>query len=162
MTKKQKRMKPLEDGTVVLKTITRKLPVVLDEEGVAIAGIRLAKLLQNHEEHEAQAKELRDKLKKQTDAIQADIDEVAAAIRAGEEQQDVAVEVRADFERATAEFVRLDTGETVEKRTLTDDERQQKMVFEDEQADEAIEKGTAPVIDVKKIAEGGEEPPAAA
>lgn len=148
----KKKLKALEDGTVVLKTVKRKLPVVLDEQGIALAGVRLAKLLQNHEEFLLQAKGVKDNLKKQEDAIQVDIDTVAASIRAGEELSEVEVEVRADFERGTAEFVRLDTGGTVEKRTLTDDERQKKMVFEDEAADEAIEKGEVEKIDIAALA----------
>ena len=152
----KKKPKVLEDGTVVLKTVKMSLPVVLDEGAVAIEGVRLAKLLQNLGEFETQAKGVRDNLKQQEAAIQNDIDTVAASIRSGSKHAEVEVEVRADWERATAEFVRLDTGETVEKRTLTDEERQTKMVLDidegDKKADEAIAAGDVPKIDLDSLA----------
>lgn len=154
--------KKLEDGTVVLRKVKKRLPVKLDDHAVAMAGVRLAQLLQKHGEQEALVKAEKKRLDATVEEIQIDIDAQANNIRTGTVESDVEVEVRADFARSFAEYVRLDTGETIEKRTLTDDERQQKMVFDDEAADDAIEKGDVPAIDVKKIAEGGDEPPDAA
>lgn len=152
----------LEDGTVVLRKVKKRLPVKLEDHAVAMAGVRLASLLQKHAEQEVVNKAEKKRLDLMADEIQQAIDAEANSIRSGTIEGDVEVEVRADFARSFAEYVRLDTGETIEKRTLTDDERQQQMVFDDEAADDAIEKGDVPAIDVNKIAEGGDEPPAAA
>lgn len=147
MTKKK-----IEDGTTVLGNLIQRLPVKLDEKAVALAGVRLANKLQQHEEFLTQAAGVKKNLNSQEAAIQGDIDTIAKAIRSGVEEQPVEVEVRADFERGVAEFVRLDTGETVTKRTLSDDERQTQMVLEvkerDEAADKAIADGEAPKIDL--------------
>lgn len=77
--------------------------------------------------------------------------------RNGEELRKVEVEIRADFERGMVTVVRIDTGATVTTRKLSDDERQKKMVFDledaDEAADEAIENGEVPKLSAKDIAE---------
>jgi len=157
-----KKGKKLEDGTVVLRKVKKRLPVKLDDHAVAMAGVRLAHLIQKEGEQITLVKAEKKRLDETVNDITAEIAKEADSIRTGTVEGDVEVEVRADFARSFAEYVRLDTGETIEKRTLTDDERQQKMVFDDEAADDAIEKGDVPAIDVKKIAEGGDEPPDAA
>ncbi len=171
MTKRK--AKELEDGTLEISVVVQKLPCKLDEKGIALAGVRLAAKLQQHGEFELQAKGVRDGLKQQESAIQNDIDAIAAAIRAGSEVQDVEVSVRADFERGVAEFVRADTGETITKRTLTDDERQKKMIFDIEETDEAEDEAAEtdelpkePLNFLEKLkdemSKNGEEPPASA
>ncbi len=151
-----KKVKQLEDGTLVLETVSMKLPVKLDQETFGTQGLRLANQLQQQGEFEDEAKRQRDVLKKQGDRIQADIDATAQSIRTGVMQGDVLVEIRADFAKGFAEFVRLDTGETLTKRQLTDNERQQRLVFNiegtDKAADKAIEEGTAPIIDINALA----------
>ena len=149
--------KKLEDGTMVLSTVKQKLLCKLDEKAMGVAGVRLANLLQKHGEFEVQAKGVRDNLKQQEALIQADIDLLADGIRLGAVEQEVDVEVRADFTAGRVEFVRLDTSETVSSRALTDNERQKKMIFDteesDEAADEAIERGEVPKLSAKDIAE---------
>ena len=156
----RKKAKQLEDGTLEIGTMVQRLAVKMDEKAIALAGVRLASVLQKHGEFEVQSKGVRDGLKQQEAAIQQDIDSIAAAIRAGVELQDVEVSVRADFTKGVAEFVRTDTGETLTKRTLTDDERQKKMVFDIEEADSladaAAAAGDLPKVDISGLSE--EEP----
>lgn len=151
--------KVLEDGMVVLRKVKKRLPVKLEDHAVAMAGVRLAQLLQKEAEQVVLVKAEKKRLDATVEEITAEIAKEADSIRTGTIEGDVEVEVRADFVRGWAEFVRLDTGALVEKRDLTEDERQQQMVFADEAADDAIEAGDVPAIDVKKIAEGGDEQP---
>jgi hypothetical protein len=49
--------------------------------------------------------------------------------RSGFELRDVEVEERRDYRRGTVTIVRLDTGDVVEKRDLTDEERRVELPF---------------------------------
>lgn len=102
----------------------RKLPVTLTEEERLARGMRAAELGAEYAEVEeakkAAARDLGQKLK----TLRAEMDELHEAVRTGREQQDVQVDHHRNEERKSIETIRLDTGEIIDSRPMTVEERQ--------------------------------------
>lgn len=151
------RPKKSKDAERTLSRTKHELPVKLTREELADAGVKLAGLLRDQGALDRHLKEVKAEMKSQEDVLQGKVDVAAMVIRNGEELRKVEVEIRADFQRGMVTVVRIDTGATVTTRKLSDDERQKKMVFDledaDEAADEAIENGEVPKLSAKDIAE---------
>ena len=103
---------------------TMILPVKLQDKEIKERGETLAELLRSIGEKEADkamaAKEASNEIKK----LEAEVGVVADAIRTGQEDREVEIERRPDYDRNVVEIVRVDTGEVVVTEELKDEDRQ--------------------------------------
>jgi predicted molibdopterin-dependent oxidoreductase YjgC len=110
----------------VLKT-TKKLPVKLNDDEMLERG----KMLVENMRKTAVAEEERDKENKKRKGDIALLEGVTARIaetvRSGSEYREVECELRKDYERGTVATFRDDTGEQIDQRPMTAEERQEDM-----------------------------------
>jgi hypothetical protein len=103
---------------------TMILPVKLSDTEIKERGQTLAELLRSIGEKESEkavtAKEYSNEIKK----LEAEVGVVADAIRTGQEDREVEIEKRPDYDRNAIDIVRVDTGEVVATNEMTDSDRQ--------------------------------------
>jgi len=106
------------------------LPCKLTTEDRAIAAGQLAEAIQNLESleiaHKTDTKEF-NSLKQQ---FTGSIHRLSREVANGEATRSVDCELRLNYTNLTATLVRADTGEIVEDRPMTEDEKQMDMDFE--------------------------------
>jgi len=106
---------------------TRQLPVDLNEEEIADRGRAMAKSVSEkaglQEEKKSATADINAKIKACGEVIR----KLSEIISGGKEDREVSCEVKKDFDSNTVTVVRDDTGEVVEERPLTVDERQENM-----------------------------------
>ena len=104
--------------------VTRRLPVKLNQAETVKAYQELTGLLQRHNDETVElariARERRDTIR----ALDVRILELATEIRAGERMAEIEVEWREDGGRLEMVCYRLDNQSEVDRRPMTDDERQ--------------------------------------
>lgn len=126
------------------KTNTMRLPCRLTEEEVRERGERLARELNGKVLLEEKRKEVAAELKRAIDALDAELLDLARAIRDRTEEREVEVETTRDLHRRVLETIRRDTGEVVSARPLGPDELQLNLVPMDRGArDLAADSGRA-------------------
>jgi hypothetical protein len=108
----------------VLKTLTELLPVPLTDAEKLEVGLQLAQEEGALGDQESMAATVKADLKAREAQIRARISMLSTQLRNGQRLTDVAVEVRADFERNVAVYVRVDNGKEVRSRPLDASERQ--------------------------------------
>jgi hypothetical protein len=128
MAKKNGRSKNLPPGVPPdVNTFKRPLPVALTDEEVQAKGRKAAKLQDQCEGIEAKlktvGKELRDELKAKRGELRGLLHDVSN----GTEDRDVLCWEQMDYNRGEVRVIRADDGKTVESRTMTPDERQEKL-----------------------------------
>lgn len=100
------------------------LPVRLSDNEIKLRGEKLADLLREigvlDEEKKLESKKYSDKIKEK----EIEANEVADAIRSGQEDRDVEIERRPDYTKEVVEVIRLDTGEIIASEPMTDEDRQ--------------------------------------
>lgn len=105
----------------------RQLPVKLTEKERMARAMSAAELQSDYNEIEERKKETTRSLGQQLKDLRKDIEKLQRAVRTGSEHQDVQIETRRNEDRRTIETVRLDTGEIIDSRPMTVEERQGKL-----------------------------------
>lgn len=102
---------------------TRILPVRLTREEREIRSTQLADTISKRDQVDGEKKSAMAGYKTKLDDLNAEIRKLSGAVRTGFEQRDVEIE-----ERPTSDFMinvyRVDTGELVDTRSMTDSERE--------------------------------------
>ncbi len=106
---------------------TRPLPVQLTQEETAKKGEELALLYQQRRALEERKKDSVGLINGQLKIIEEEMASLFKAISAGEEDRDVDCSNNKDFDKGIVNFYRTDTGELLESREMTDQERQAEM-----------------------------------
>lgn len=104
---------------MILEKVTKDLPVKLIEHELVERGQQLADAydrLKEHSDHEAQVKQ---GLKGTRAEIENLINRLVSIIRARQEPRPVEVEIIANWDKGTATYYRMDSGEVVQERSLT-------------------------------------------
>ena len=109
------------------ETFFQQLPVPLTEEELKQRGKDLAKTHQDIGEIERHKKEINDDFKAKISALEASTSSLSRAISNGYEYREVECEWAFFWEKGEKHMVRLDTGETVEIRKISDFERQDRL-----------------------------------
>lgn len=114
---------PVANHTV-LDYQQRELPVPLtDDEKIANSDL-LARLLDDKSSLEADELQAKAEAKARREALDAELQSVAAVIRARAVNKSVECQVRAVYETSEIHVVRMDTADTIDKRRMTGEERQ--------------------------------------
>jgi len=113
------------------KTVLHEVLVQLNDENVCEKARLLSKLLSEVEELKMEKKASAASYKSMIESKASEISKVARIIVARREKQMVECTIGFDYETATVAITDPHTGEVVETRPMTADERQQKM-FDDE------------------------------
>jgi hypothetical protein len=116
------------------ETRTMKLPVALEDAEILARGKELARLKDEHTKANDELDQATTAWKSTKERIQGDIDDrdeqmrrVARVIRSGHEDRDVEVLDEPNYKTGVMATVRLDTGELVATRGLTEAERQRSL-----------------------------------
>jgi hypothetical protein len=88
------------------------------------AGEKLARACEDIGAQEKRSADVKAELKAREAEIQAEVTRLTAVVRRQEEYRDVAVNVMHDYARGRVYEVRLDTGEEIGTREMTNEERQ--------------------------------------
>ena len=114
-----------------MRTYDLELPVKLNEVQLAARARVLAKMALRAIGVEGEIDEAREEargrikvLKEDLAGIRTEVRDLARAIRRGEEPGEIRVEARVTDDNSKVDVVRLDTGEVVETRALTEEDRQ--------------------------------------
>lgn len=94
---------------------------------LANKSIRAAHVETKIEDIKSEAKDQIKMLKETLAELRGQVKELAHSIRKGEIVRPVLVEARVATDNSKAEIIRLDTGEVVEERPLTEDDRQMEL-----------------------------------
>lgn len=106
------------------KKLTRNLKCILTEDETRLYGMDLARSNASKDESEERKKEVDAQLKAEIESHSTRALNLARKINNGYEYRDVECVTDLNFTKNSATVTRLDTGEVVEKRAMTDDERQ--------------------------------------
>jgi hypothetical protein len=106
-----------------------KLPCELTREETLAKGAEMALMIKQHGEVELEAKETADTFKKQFKRLDRTISERAEEVRTGVEHRLVPCTERGRYRENMVDVVRLDTGEIVRSRPMTESEKQQALPF---------------------------------
>lgn len=107
------------------KSETRSLPVKLTELELRERGDSLATVIQDLNTEERRQVDVKAQMKARLAELDARKTQLAITISRREEERAVTVDTYHDYERLKVEAVRRDTGETIHRREMTQDELQQ-------------------------------------
>ena len=113
-----------------METCKRYLKYQFSEEEKKNMGDDLAQKFASKHETEDKLKAVSTQIKSEINALDAIMGGLAEKIRSGYEMRDVECEIERDFKNARITITRLDTGEIVESRAMTPEERQKKLFEE--------------------------------
>jgi hypothetical protein len=149
MTKKTKG--PKDDG-IKVSAITKRLPVKLDDDVLLERGHQLVENMRKTATAEDEREKENKRRKSDIDLLEGVTSKLCAIISTGYEEREVDCEVRRDFKHGKVTTIRTDTGEVVDERTMTAEERQEMMPFAEkvESRDPAKGKGGDPFADAEK------------
>lgn len=116
---------------------TRLLQVPLTQDEQLAAGKKLAEAVRTLVNVQAQAKSAASQFKAKIDEQQAKINGLQCLISDGYELRNVACTNIMDYTDVVVRVTRTDTGEIVEERKLTEDERQSTLPFDGEDSTDA-------------------------
>lgn len=108
----------------LLRTETRHLPVRLTSDELLDRGTRLSAVIQDFNAEENRQIDMKTQMKARLTELDAKKTQLAIVIGRREEDRDVSCDVFADYERLVIDTVRQDTGEVVNTRKMTEEERQ--------------------------------------
>lgn len=117
-----------------------QLPIPIANDEKLAMQERLAKEVLRAADMRAQEKMRHGEAQDRIKAVESDIDSIAKALRDGIDIRTVQVEDRFWYGRRVVETIRLDTGDTVNTRALTDEEMQIGIAF-------SVPDGSAPPED---------------
>jgi len=109
---------------------TRMLRVALTQEELLTAGDKLAELLDNHRQAVSARESLTKQYKAKESELDAQIESQQILVRNKSELRKVICQSVMDYTDVRAYTTRLDTGEIIEDRKLTEDERQSSLPFD--------------------------------
>ena len=102
---------------------TRFLKVPLSPDEVRARGEQLANILKSIDDTEATQKAEKERMKDAMNALTGQCHRLASIVRDGVEERAVEVEMRVDLGLRLVEEIRLDTGEVVSTRGVTEDDK---------------------------------------
>ncbi len=108
----------------VLETFTEHLPCKLTEEDMLQRGAELSAAELNLAEQKEEAKAVRASLTAMEKKLQGVVSYLAVVLKDGEEDREVECQSIAKFDKEEVIIQRLDTGDVIRKRPLTDQDRQ--------------------------------------
>lgn len=103
------------------------LPVQLTEDEIASRGEKLAALFQLLEQLKSDRSDEMQEWKKRIDDKQAEAHQLAIVITGGWEDRPVSTCTTFDYKRLTVTTTRTDTGEILNSRPMTEEERQREL-----------------------------------
>lgn len=113
-----------------METCKRYLKYVFTEEEKKLMGSDLAQKFAIHTEAEGRLKSVSTQIKSEISTIESQMASISEKIRSGYEYRDIECDVEMDYDRGRVVVIRMDTGEIVEDRAMSVDERQ-KPLFKD-------------------------------
>ena len=122
----------------VVRHEQRHLAVQLTAGEMLARGQELANTIHEIAVEESRLVTLKTQAKARLEELSGRHERLASVVRAREEYRDVVVEVVFDYDAHHVRTVRPDTGEVVDQRAMTDDERQRRL-FPDDDTPEASE-----------------------
>jgi hypothetical protein len=114
-------------------SIYKNLPCDLTMSEVAAYSEELAKITNTQVEIEAEKKEVLSDFTAKLNKCVADGRVLARKITTKKEDRHIECDLEFDYIRGQVFTIRMDTGATIDQRKLTDDERQERLNFEQEQ-----------------------------
>ena len=116
------------------KTTIMRLPVTLSKDEIDAFGRQNAREVENLLHATNEKKKSAAHHKDIIERLQAEVERLTAIVNTGQDERDVECEIEYDFRQNMAHITRNDTGEFVESRAMTYDERQLKMEFAEQPA----------------------------
>lgn len=115
---------------VELKRITRNLPCKLTDAELLSKADELSVVVQEINAEEDRQTDLKAQMKARLTELDARKTRLAITIGRKEEYRDTDVSVMADIQAGTVSVTRVDTGEIIETRPMTEDEKQRALPLE--------------------------------
>lgn len=115
---------------VTLKEVTRSLPCRLTDSELLTKADELSVVVQEVSAEEDRQTDVKAQMKAKLTELDARKTRLAITIGRKEEYRDVRCEVQADAQAGTVTVIRMDTGEALETRPMTEDERQRALPLE--------------------------------
>lgn len=115
---------------VTLKKVTRNLPCRLTEGELLARADDLSVVVQETTAEEGRQTDVKAQMKARLTELDARKTRLAITIGRKEEYRDVEVEHLADLQAGTVSVIRTDTGESIETRPMTEQERQTSLPLE--------------------------------
>jgi len=139
-----KDQEPEENAAEPEQTETRDIVAPLDEEAKAKKADEFKVLWSEKRDLEAAKKEAADDYNSQIKAVELELDKLAQQLRTGQQNLTVSVRVVHDYQAGEVVVIRADNGEELERRAMSDKERQAALPLQDSQepAGEAEKKAT--------------------
>lgn len=132
----------VENKGELRRDIRKELTCTLDDSELAKYGRELSGRLSDLASIELEKKEAADNFKSRMSKIDKAIGEIQRKLHDGSEERVIECEQVLSFDTATVTIIRKDTGEVVEERPMTDEERQMPLGMDLDDADnEAPEEG---------------------
>lgn len=113
------------DDIKLVRTETRVLPVKLDADELRDRGDKLAAVIQDLNAEENRQIDIKTQMKARLTELDSRKTQLAIVISRREEDRDVLVDVFHNYVKFTVETARRDTGEVINARRMTEEERQQ-------------------------------------
>ncbi len=113
-----------------METIEKRLPIRLTQDELEVKSSELAKALKKKGEIEAEKKSFNGRLISQLEEVEIEIGNLTNIVYEKTEYRPVRCEIRFNYERSIVEILRTDVGQVVESRSMTIDEKQQKLQFD--------------------------------
>jgi len=121
----------MEDKREIIKDF---LKCILTEREMRESGIALARANSAIVELENKKKKFNDQIKAETSVVEADISKLSMVLQNGYEYRDVECEVDRDYEVKKIFTTRLDTGEIIKSRDMTQEELQVQLFNKEREA----------------------------
>ena len=125
------------DDLVKITHEPHRLPCKLNEAQKAETADQLATATQQLESLEYERKASAGDFKSRKEALTERLHKFANQVKEGIAVNSVDCELRLNYSKLTTVLIRLDTGEIVEERAMTDEEKQMQFEFEEKMAEEA-------------------------
>lgn len=109
---------PDKPETVDIHKLTRQLPVELTDAELLDYGATIANAEESLSQLEEEEKAYKAQVKAKRESLTADVSRLAAAVRAKSEHREVQCEELRDWGNGRVLVVRMDTGQTIEDRTM--------------------------------------------
>lgn len=117
------------DVTTINRQSSEVLSCVLTDAEMLDRGRQLAESLQDIREEEDRQATAKKEMKDTLESLQKEADRLSAIVRDGREDRTVAVRIDHDEARLMVHKTRLDTGELIASRAMTEEERQRALPF---------------------------------
>lgn len=108
-------------------TIKRRLPVELNPDEHRRRSFELTEVINEIKDLEKAKASFNTDIKNKIGGATARQEELVEIVASGKEDRDVDVEVVRDFKHKAVRYIRLDTGELIEERAMSNDELQMEL-----------------------------------